>query len=196
MISLASVGRWEDWGADGPVTLVQVAEQLGGRALSIPMMAGALVSSLALYNGYLASGARTTLVMAQDGLLPRAFALVHPRYGTPWGSILIAAALHAALVTRSFETLLIMDVFLFVISYLLLLGAIVALRIKEPELPRPYRIPLGTAGVAILAAVPTIVGLWLLVANGRAAFVYGSLVAATGPLAYLLLDRSSSKAER
>src|SRR6185503_12470246 len=103
--------------------------------------AGALVSSLALYNAYLAAGARTTFVMAESRLLPRPFASVHPTYGTPHGSILIAAAAHAALVALSFEALLVMDVFLFVMYYLLIIGAAVALRLKDPGLPRPYRIP-------------------------------------------------------
>ena len=187
--ALASVGRWEEWGTDGPITLVQVAEQLGGRVLALATLVGALVSCLALYNAYLASGARTTLVMAEARLLPRPFARVHPRYGTPSGSILITAAAHAALVALPLETILVFDVFLFVIYYLLIMGASVALRVTEPALPRPFRIPLSTAGLTIFVAIPTLVGLLLLVANGKEYLVYGSLVAATGPVAYLLLDR-------
>ena len=187
--ALASVGRWEEWGPDGPVSLVDVARELGGGALATAMMAGALVSSLALYNAYLAAGARTTLVMAQRGRLPRVFARIHSRFGTPHASILIAAALHALLATVSFEALLVIDVFLFVISYFLIFGACIALRVREPDLPRPFRIPLGTAGLAALLLVPTAVGLVALVANGGQALAWGTLAAATGPAAWLVARR-------
>jgi amino acid transporter len=74
MAGLASVGRWPEWQSEGGITLVDVAGELGGPLLGGAMTVAALVSSLALYNAYLASGARTTLVMARGSLLPRAFA--------------------------------------------------------------------------------------------------------------------------
>jgi len=153
------------------------------------MTLAALVSSLALYNGYLASGARTTLVMAEGGLLPRVFAKVHPRFGTPYASIWIAAALHALLATRSFEWLLVLDVFLFVMNYLLVFAAAYRLRISEPSLARPFRIPVGTLGMAFVVGVPALIGLFALVANGVDYLLWGGLAAATGPLAYLGLGR-------
>ncbi len=181
---LASVGRWSEWGIGGGVSLVEVARELGGPLLGALMTAGALVSSLALYNTYLASGARTTLVMAEAGLLPRIFGRVHPRFGTPHASILIAAAAHAVLATRSFEALIVIDVFLFVLNYLLVFAAAVALRIREPGLSRPFRVPVGTVGMWVVAGVPTLVGLVFLFVNGPAYLVFGGLAAATGPLAY------------
>ena len=33
--ALASVGRWEAWGSEGPITLVQVAEALGVEQMQI-----------------------------------------------------------------------------------------------------------------------------------------------------------------
>src|SRR6185295_14638422 len=150
-------GRWQDWGADGPVSLVEVGRAVGGPVLAVSILAGALVSNLALYNAYLASGARTTLVMAEEGMLPRVFARVHRRFGTPVGSIVIAAVLHALLVTRPFESLIAIDVLLFVLGYVLIFATSVALRVREPALPRPFRIPVGTGGMVMCAAVPTLV---------------------------------------
>ncbi len=189
LAGLASVGRWEEWRSEGGLTLVQIGSELGGPALGVAMMVAALVSSLALYNAYLASGARTTLVMARDRLLPRAFARVHPRFGTPHGSILAAAAIHSVLAVGSFELLLVIDVFLFILSYLLIFAASVALRLKEPDLARPFRIPVGTAGMVLVACVPAIVGLSALVANGVSYLALGVLAAATGPLAYAVAKR-------
>ena len=196
MAGLASVGRWAEWDPDTGLTLVHVARELGGPVLALAMMAGALVSSLALYNAYLASCSRTTLVMAERRLLPSAFARVHPRFGTPVGSILITAGLHALLTVGSFEALLVIDVFLFVLSYLLIFAASVALRIKEPELERPFRIPVGTAGLAVVVGVPTVVALLFLWSNGLQTLAVGAGAAATGPVIYAWLGRGGRVAGR
>ena len=193
---LASVGRWDEWSADAGFTLVDVARVLGGSALALAMMAAALVSSLALYNAYLASCARTTLVMAERRLLPRVFGAVHPRFGTPHGSILVAAALHALLAIAPFEALLVVDVFLFVLSYLLIFVSVVVLRVREPRLDRPYRIPVGTAGLAVVAAAPTLVAAVFLVANGLEALLVGLIAAATGPPVYALIRRAARATDR
>jgi amino acid transporter len=116
-------------------------------------------------------------------------ARVHPRFGTPHGSILVAAAIHALLALGSFEVLLVIDVFLFVMSYLLIFAAGIALRVKEPGLARPFRIPLGTGAFVLFAAVPMAVGLVVLVANGVEYSLAGAAAAATGPVAYVLLRR-------
>jgi len=189
LAGLASVGRWQEWSSESGVTLVDVASALGGPALGAAMLIAALVSNLALYNAYLASGARTTLVMAQDRLLPRPFGLVHGRFGTPHGSIVITAAIHALLAIGSFEVLLVIDVFLFVISYLLIFVSVVALRLKEPGLERPFRVPVGVRGLTLVAAVPAAVGLVALVAAGLPYWLAGGAAAATGPVAYALLRR-------
>jgi amino acid transporter len=173
---------------------VDVARDLGGAsflgtALGAATMAGALVSSLALYSAYLASGARTTLVMAQRGHLPAVFARVHGRFGTPYGSIVIAAVLHAILATGSFAFLIVIDVLLFVLSYLLIFVAAVVLRVKEPGLARPFRVATGSAGMIAVAGVPTLVALAVLVASGPATLAWGTLAAATGPVAYRLSTR-------
>jgi amino acid transporter len=194
--ALASVGRWSEWSSDGAFTLVDVARELGGPVLASAMLVGALVSNLALYNAYLASCARTTFVMAERRLLPRPLAAVHPRFGTPHGSILITAAIHAALALLSFEALLVIDVFLFVMSYLLIFASVVVLRVREPGMSRPFRIPLGTGGVAAMAGTAAAVGVLLLVANGTVVLLVGLAAASTGVVAYVLMTQVGRAAER
>jgi amino acid transporter len=110
--------------------------------------------------------------------------------------ISIPAVIAIYFATGSLEALLVIDVFLFVMSYLLIFAAIVALRIREPDLVRPFRIPVGTAGLAALTSAPALVGLILLVVNGPEYLMWGSACAATGPLAYLLLNRTAARDPR
>ena len=85
---------------------------------------------------------RVFFAMAEDGVFFRGMASVHPRYGTPYVAIALAAALGVAFVlTRTFEQLA--DTFVLSIwpFYGLAIAGLYRLRRTRPELPRPYRVP-------------------------------------------------------
>ena len=75
------------------------------------------------------------------------------------------------------------------VNYVLIFVASVALRAREPHLPRPFRIPGGTAGMVVAAGMPTLVGLFVMVANGVEYLLLGAAIAATGPVLYMLTKR-------
>ena len=61
----------------------------------------------------------------------------------------------AMLISLDFDAILCIDNFFTAVGAVLEFAAIVKLRIAAPELPRPYRIPLGTAGLVAFLAIPT-----------------------------------------
>jgi len=77
-----------------------------------------------------------------------------------------------------FQRLVLLDVGLYGLSLVLEFAALVALRVREPGLPRPFRIPGGTAVVVLLGLPPTA----LLVVAGVAATSSGGGGDAVGPL--------------
>ena len=90
----------------------------------------------------------------------------------------------------SFERLISIDLLLYGASLLLEFVALVVLRLKEPALVRPFRIP-GGLTVAVLAGVgPSLLLAFALVAarsqrvGPLPALVFAALVAIAGPLAY------------
>jgi amino acid transporter len=85
---------------------------------------------------------RIFFAMAEDGLFFTSMARVHPRYGTPYVAITLAAVLGVAFVlTRTFEQLA--DTFVLSIwpFYGLAIAGLYRLRVTRPDLPRPYRVP-------------------------------------------------------
>jgi amino acid transporter len=82
---------------------------------------------------------RLPMVMAEDGYLPRVFTRRDARWGAPWVSILVCAIFWAICFPLGFEKSLILDVLLTGLSILLEFWALVALRVREPELARPFR---------------------------------------------------------
>ena len=165
--SLAAYGQWELFsvdGGDGRVSFVDIGRALGGTALGHALLASAVLGNLALYLDYMASGARPLKALAQDGLLPRSLATTSTRFGTPIAAIAVIAICNAVLVIGPFQSLVIIDVLLMVTSYALIFCAAVTLRITEPALDRPFRIPGGLpALIALVLPAVCLIGfmIWI-----------------------------------
>src|SRR6202042_2614883 len=92
--------------------------------------------------------------MAEDGYLPKLLARQSARTGAPWVAIAACAILWAVCFPLGFERSLILDVLLTGLSILLEFWALVALRIREPNLARPYRVPGGIVGAIAIGLPP------------------------------------------
>jgi amino acid transporter len=185
LAALAGVGRWAEWTTEG-FTFVEIAQALGGQALGVAMLVAAVVGNLALYQEYLAQGARPAYAMAADNLLPKVLTRTHHKYGTPWVSIVFLAAVNALLVRWGFQTLIVIDVFLMMFYYVLIFVAAVALRAREPGLERPFRVKGGTVALALICAPAVAIAIIALFTNGGDWLIGGLAGVLTGPIAYLV----------
>lgn len=89
------------------------------------------------------AGPRVYYAMAQDGLIPACFGSTAGAGGTPINAILLQSLWASVLIlSGSFERLVIYSGTVLTIFSALAVGAVLVLRRKEPELPRPYRTPL------------------------------------------------------
>jgi amino acid transporter len=210
LAGLAGVGGWEEWTTSGGTSFVEVAKALGGPVLGYVMLGAAVISNMALYQDYLTSGSRPAYAMAEDRLLPKVLTKAHPKYGTPYISILFLAALNLVLIVGTFANLVVIDVMLNMFYYLLIFVAAIRLRQKEPGLERPFRIRGNTAVLAAICAPAIFIAVVTIVTNaldtstealGRAAFGLGSLTIGwygvggligllAGPVAYLIFKRT------
>jgi amino acid transporter len=127
---------------------------------------------------------RLPLVMAEDGYLPRIFSRRDARTGAPWVAILACAILWAACFPLGFEKSLILDVLLTGLSIVLEFWALVALRVREPDLPRPFCVPGGIAGTVAIG-IPPLALMIAAVARNRTELVGSTneLVIGTGVIA-------------
>ena len=99
---------------------------------------------------------RIFYTMARDGLLPRVFAVIHPKFRTPWlGTILLGVliAITAAFLPISLLGQLVS--FGTAVAFSIVCLSVIYLRIKHPELERPFRVPGGifTALLGIAACL-------------------------------------------
>ncbi len=106
---------------------------------------------------------RQTFALSRAGYLPRALSVTNARKA-PVLALLVPGAIGFALsLTGQGATLLNMAVFGATVSYVLMMVSHIVLRRREPDLPRPYRTPGGTAttGVALVLAAAAVAATFL-----------------------------------
>jgi amino acid transporter len=108
---------------------------------------GLLFAGAATINTLMAGLPRILYGMAVDGALPKAFAYLHPRLKTPLVGIAISAAIpcvHAWIIRGDIAklgNLVLAAVCAWGVAYIMVTLSVISLRMRRPELPRPYRSP-------------------------------------------------------
>jgi amino acid transporter len=183
-----STGAWVDAGM-----------LLGGPALALGIVFAGSLDGLGTFNALTLSLTRLPYAMAEDGLLPR---MLTKRWanGVPWVSVLACSVGWALALGFTFERLISIDLVLYGASLLLEFVALAVLRVKLPDMVRPFRVPGGIYGAVLVGIGPAaLIGFALWAARGERvaglpALVFSGLVAAGGPLVYLLARRGSASA--
>ncbi len=163
-----------------------------GPWLRVVLVAGGMLSAFGMFNSLVMSYSRLPLAMAQDGMLPRIFAKLHPRSKTPWVAIVTLAVAWAFCLGLNFERLVTIDILIYGLSLLLEFAALAALRLREPELRRPFRVPGGTLGAFAVGLFPMLLLGFSVVKSqseriaGMNALGFGCLLIAAGFVIYFL----------
>jgi len=173
-------------------TWVEVGRRLGGPWLSWAIALGGMLCGLGMFNVLVMSYSRLPMAMARDGMLPRWLRRRDPRSGAPTRIILIAAVLYAACMGLGFRHLVEIDVLLYGAVLTLEFVSLIVLRLREPELARPFRIRGGVLAIGLMAALPLSLiavamyagrhekALW-----GLGSLQLGGLIISGGPVLYL-----------
>ena len=188
MVSLAALGNWQEWHT-GYFTIA--AQRIGGPWLGVAMVLAAMVTNLSILNSTVLASTRMPFAMAQDGYLPASLTRLHPRYGTPWFSIIASAVIYALLARQTLTQLLTVYIWLRMATSVLTVLAALRLRCLRPEMPRPYRIPWGRAGLLYVVGAPIAISAWAMLWSDKFALHWGPVALALGPLAYLFVRRSN-----
>jgi len=163
---------------------------LGGPVLRVGLALGGMISGFGMFNALVMSYSRLPLAMAQDGMLPKIFGKRTPRSQSPWVSIVVLAILWAPCLLLGFERLVTIDILLYGGSLGLEFAALVWLRIREPELPRPFRVPGGMFGAVAIGIAPMMMlGFSIFRSQhetvfGMSSFAFGMVLMAAGVMAY------------
>jgi len=87
-------------------------------------------------------------------MLPKMFGKVSTKTQAPWVAIIFLASCWALCLGLGFRRLVTLDIMLYGASLMLEFVTLVALRIREPELKREFRVPGGLAGAITCGIFP------------------------------------------
>ncbi len=185
--------EWTTWSEGGFPAIARAATGSAGVVLAPLLAIAGIASALALFNALLLVYTRIPLAMSLDGLLPAVLGRTDAR-GTPWVAIVVSAAIYSVFALIPFGNLVVADAIFYAGALMLEFAALVWFRAREPQLRGPFRIPLGTLGVALLAFVPFVVFIGVIVISFRDgeygfASASGALAAMACGLPWYLLMR-------
>jgi amino acid transporter len=127
---------------------------IGGNVLGTVVALGGMASALGLFSAVLLAVSRIPEVMSEDKLLPAKLKALHPKYKSPYISIICCAIVVSGMVFWSFGELLIIDITLYGAALLLEYVALIRLRKIAASETRPFKIPLKVPGLIIMALLP------------------------------------------
>jgi amino acid transporter len=108
-----------------------------------------------MFEAQLSSGVFQLLGMSELGLLPAVFARRATRFRTPYVSIAASTVVTLAVSFLSFDDVVATANFLYGLGTLLEYAAFLWLRTSQPDLKRPYRVPLRLPALIAMCVVPS-----------------------------------------
>jgi len=119
---------------------------LGSRWFGVMVLVAGVAGILTSWNALLVGASRALYALAESRMLPAALARLHPVYGTPYRAIMMVGGLSclAPFFGRPAMVWLANAGGLgIVIAYAMVAASFLILRLREPEMPRPYRVARG-----------------------------------------------------
>ena len=188
-ISAVSVIGWEGLAAsDAPFNAVAVAVwgEAGAFALSVIALFATANTVLLL----LLAASRISYGMARSGTLPRPLSRVHPTRQTPFVAII-------AVTLTSFFFLFLGDIgvvanvtnFTLFVTFGVVNGAVICLRLKSPSMPRPFTIPGAILAVPVIPVLGILSCAFLFLQLTIEVIAIGGLLTFAGGIAALFAGR-------
>ncbi len=160
---LTGVANWREFadpalGGEASVAYAIRAHMPGYGWLATAVTVGILLGFTSVILVMLMGQSRVFFSMAKDGLMPKAFSELHPRFATPYKSnlmLMVFVGLFAAFVPgslagdlTSFGTLL---------AFVLVSLGVWIMRKSDPDQPRPFRAPLSSASFPLVPIMGALV---------------------------------------
>lgn len=186
--SVGSVGFSELAGSATPVS--DAAQAIFGPLGAALITLGATVSIFGATNGTLLSLPRVAYAMADNKMMFPFFAKVHPKYKTPFVTILVYAIVAIIFVwTGNFMTFLMMSTFVGCLSEVAVCISLFVLRKKRPDMERPFKM----WGYPVTAVLATLITLILVLSVSPKEILMGTVLMLSSVPAYFIFLKTTKK---
>jgi amino acid transporter len=146
-----------------------IARLMAGNWLAIAVATMGVVSAWSMFNSQLLYVSRLPYAMARDGWLPSPLTRISKPTGVPINALALACIVSGMVAALPFTKLVVIDILLYSAELFLEFLALMALRIKEPEMERPFRVPGGWPGLILVTVSPMALALVVAAASMQGA---------------------------
>jgi ethanolamine permease len=176
-ISKSAVPLVDALNINGNTTLATVVNVLG--------LAGLIASFFSIIYGY----SRLVFALSRAGYLPQFLSLTSKKKTPTWALIVPGVLGFLASLTGEGDLMLAMAVVGATISYALMSLSHILLRVKNPDMPRPYKTPGGvvTSGIAFVLSLVALTGVY---AFDPRAFNYTIILYIIGALYFFMYSKN------
>jgi amino acid transporter len=134
---------WEILGIYKETGIVRAAENFMPRIGVALIVFGGLFSTMSALNASVLASSRVGFSMGRERMLPEVLGAIHPRRRTPHVAVLITGLIIVIMaVGLPLEVIGSGASLMFLLSFALTNGAMIVIRVREPNLPRGYKAPL------------------------------------------------------
>uniref|UniRef100_A0A4W5PJB7 b(0,+)-type amino acid transporter 1 n=1 Tax=Hucho hucho TaxID=62062 RepID=A0A4W5PJB7_9TELE len=148
------------------------------------MSIAAALSAFGSLNGTFFSGGRVCFVAAREGHMPDILSMAHVNRLTPSPALIFTTAISLlVLIPGDFQSIVNFFSFTAWFFYAITLSGLLYLKIKKPELPRPYRVPIVIPILVIIAAIFLVLA--PIIDNPAIEYLYVTLFIFSGVLVYV-----------
>jgi amino acid transporter len=168
--------------------LVPVVDINGGAVIVF----GAVFSTLTALNAVVIASSRVAFSMGREGQLLPGFGQLHHRFGTPFVAILASAVVMLGSVVLPTQSAGNMSSLFFLLSFIVVNGAVIKLRRERPNMTRPYEMPFypvpPVLGIVLNLVLTGVLVQFLIRTDPLALLLSGAWIG-LGGVAYVLLNR-------
>jgi len=192
-LSVVRVVNWEKLGQSA-APLAAVAERSLGVEGSMILSAIALFATASTVLITLVAGSRILYGMANNKSLPLSLGKIHSKTKTPW--IAVIGILITSIVFALIGDIVIVaniTVFAVVITFAMINLSVIVLRYTEPDLERPFKVPVNIRRFPILPLFGFGVTVYMAIQFEMEVMLVGLAIISAGALFYVIFNRRSSK---
>ena len=188
-LSVVRILNWEELGRSS-APLADVADQAIGFGGGITLSVIALFATASTVLITLVAGSRILYGMSKSGSLPLSLSKVHSKTKTPWIAVI---GIFVTSVAFSFIGDIVVvaniTVFAVVITFAMINLSVIVLRYTEPQLERPFRVPLNIGKFPILPLVGFVVTVYMAIQFEMVIMAVGLGIIGVGVIFYLIFNR-------
>ena len=191
LVSLSAVKilNWQELGASS-APLADVATKGLGLGGGITLTAIALFATASTVLITLVAGARILYGMARDGSLPMLLSKVHSKTGTPWIAVI---GIFVTSVVFAFvgDIVIVANIVVFavVITFAMVNLAVILLRYVQPDVERPFKVPLNIGKFPILPLFGFAVTVYMAIQFELEIILVGLGIIGAGAVFYAVYNR-------